>query len=259
MKNQRSVGAAPTTVLGGGDLPARVAISARAASTSVLSTRMALFIARWPDGSAWIVEAEYMSEVAEILDEIADPGACEVQEYAGPFAIELRPASQPHGGAIFEFSLTDGDTAYDMQQALLEAAFPRLQAALDAVTDKDGGSEPNHDAWAEAVAREVDRELTPSSEWVESVRAWWEARTGVPADRSAALRDMQGVTIPGEPTIETPQQRELFQRAQHQITRHVADLLKAPTPKPSKRPRSAPSTRRRPTPPKRPSGSRKKP
>lgn len=59
---------------------------------------------------------------------------------------------------------------------------------------------------------------------------------GVPADRSAALRDMQGVTIPGEPTIETPAQRELFQRAQHQITRHVADLLKAQKPEPSTHP-----------------------
>jgi hypothetical protein len=46
------------------------AISARPASTPVLSTRMALFIARWPDGSAWIVDAESMSNVAEILDEI---------------------------------------------------------------------------------------------------------------------------------------------------------------------------------------------
>lgn len=253
-----AVDAAAATALGDGERLARAAISARPASTPVLSTRMALFIARWPDGSAWIVDAESMSEVAEILDEVADPGACEVQKYAGPFAIELRPASAPQGGAIFEFSPPDGDTAYDMQEALLEAAFPRLQVALDAARGVDGDGEPSDDIWAEAVAHEVDRELTPSSEWAESVRAWWEARTGVPADRSAALRDMQGVTIPGEPTIETAAQRELFQRAQHQITRDIADLLKTPTPEPATRPRRAPSTRRRPTPPKHPSGSRKK-
>ncbi|HEU4735001.1 MAG TPA: hypothetical protein VFT22_44215 [Kofleriaceae bacterium] len=217
---------------------------------------MALFIARWPDGSAWILEAESMPDVAEILDEVADPGACEVQEYTGPFAIELRPVSQPQDGAIFEFSLTDGDTAYDMQQALLEAAFPGLQVALDAAMGQESGGEPKDEDWAEAIARELDRELVPSSEWAESVRMWWEARTGVPADRSAALRDMQDVTIPGEPKIETPEQRELFQRAQHQITKRIVDLLATPKPKPPKRPRP-PSTGRRP--PKRPSGSRRKP
>lgn len=99
-----AVDAAAATALGDGERLARAAISARPASTPVLSTRMTLFIARWPDGSAWIVDAESMSDVAEILDEVADPGACEVQEYAGPFAIELRPASAPQGGAIFEFS-----------------------------------------------------------------------------------------------------------------------------------------------------------
>jgi hypothetical protein len=213
---------------------------------------MALFIARWPDGSAWIVDAESMPDVAELLDEVADPGACEVQEYAGPFVIELRPAAQRQGGAIFEFATTDGDTDYDMQEALLEAAYPQLHAALDAVRGEDGSREPSDDAWAAAVAREVDRDLKPSSEWAESVRDWWEARTGVPADRSAAVRDMQGVTIPGEPKIETPEQRELFHQTQRNLVEQVASM---PTmPEPTRR--SPPASNR---PPRMPKTPRKKP
>jgi hypothetical protein len=224
---------------------------------------MALFIARWPDGSAWIVDAESMPEVAEMLDEVADPGACEVQEYAGPFAIELRPAAQRPSGAIFEFCQTDGDTAYDMQETILEAAFPQLHAALDAVRGEDGSREPSDDAWAKAVAHEVDRDLKPSSEWAESVRDWWEARTGGPADRTAALRDMQGVTIPGEPKIETPEQRELFRRTQRNLAQQVANMLATPKPKTPRRPPSTrgtpPAAPRRPGTPRPPSRSRKKP
>lgn len=80
---------------------------------------MALFIARWPDGSAWIVEAESMVDVAELLDEVDDPGACEVQKYVGPFAVALRPAVKRVGTPLLEFGPTEGDTDYEMQEAIL--------------------------------------------------------------------------------------------------------------------------------------------
>jgi hypothetical protein len=207
---------------------------------------MALFIARWPDGSAWIVEADSMPEVAEILDEVADPGACEVQEYDGPFAIEMRPAAHHEGGNPFSFGPIDGDTSYEMQEAILEAAFPHLRADMESARGEDGSLEVSDAAWSAAVARETDRDLHASSEWAESVRVWWEERTGAPADRSAALRDMQGVTIPGEPKIETPEQREMFDSMQSRIIQRVAEQLTSPKTKPPKRP-----ARKRPA-PKRP-------
>src|SRR5262245_8139788 len=93
---------------------------------------MALFIARWPDGSAWLVDAESMAEVANILDEVSDPGACEVQPYEGPFAVELRPAKRREDEAIFDFRETAAaDTTSEMQGAILKAAYPRLHAALE--------------------------------------------------------------------------------------------------------------------------------
>lgn len=209
---------------------------------------MALFIARWPDGSAWIVEAESMPDVAELLDEVGDPGACEVQEYVGPFAVALRPAVKRVGTPLLEFGPTEGDTDYEMQEAILEAAFPELRAALETARANDDGHELSDDAWDAAVVSEVNRDLKPSSEWAESVRDWWEERTGVPADRSAALRDMQGVTIPGEPKIETPEQRAMFGREQSRITQHVVDMLTEPSPGVRKR---MPGARPRPTrPPK---------
>lgn len=189
---------------------------------------MALFIARWPDGSAWIVEAASMADVADVLDEVADPGACEVREYTGPFAIELRPTAEPMDGTLLEVRPIDGETHYEMQEALLEAAFPHLRATLEE-RDPETGL-PTSEAWTVALAREHERRLNPSEEWAEGVREWWEEMSGAPADRSAALRDMHGVTIPGEPAIETPAQRELFRQAQRRITDGVVKLLTTPGP-----------------------------
>lgn len=166
---------------------------------------MALFLARWPDGSAWIVSAAAMSEVADILDEAGDPGMCEVQAYDGPFAIELRVPEKPQEGTLLTVSLTGSETSAQMQEVVVEAAFPRVHEALQAADRDEDGVLANEEDWTKAVAREVDRELAPSAEWAEGVREWWESMTGTPADRSAAIRDMHGVSIPGEPKVEAPE------------------------------------------------------
>jgi hypothetical protein len=58
------------------------------------------------------------------------------------------------------------------------------------------------------------------------------------ADKTAALRDMMRVTIPGEPKPEIPEQERLFRQEKKRITERVAEALSgssAPPKKPPKR------------------------
>lgn len=74
---------------------------------------------------------------------------------------------------------------------------------------------------------ELARDLRPDSQWAAAVEEWWES-VGGPADRSAALRDMMRVTIPGEPRVETPQQSKLFADAQRRMIERVVSGLSQP-------------------------------
>ena len=91
---------------------------------------MGLYVARWPDGTVWIVNAGSLAGVADVLDEVGDPGACEVQPFDGPFAIEACLPKESRGAdASLEFSETDApDTNYEMRARLLELAYAFEQA-----------------------------------------------------------------------------------------------------------------------------------
>lgn len=190
---------------------------------------MGLYVARWPDGTAWIVSADSLAGVADVLDEADDPGACEVQPFDGPFAVELRlPKESNEANSSLEFSQTDApDTNYEMQRRLLELAYPHVAAALEHADDE--GEIPDAD-WQAAVADEMKRELVPSTDWADGVKEWWEAFSGGDADRTAALRDMADVTIPGEPKPETPEQRKLFEAAKQRIMERTGKFLSEPLP-----------------------------
>jgi hypothetical protein len=176
-----------------------------------------------------------MPEVADVLDEVADPGACEVREFEGPFAVELRPTERPENGRLFDFSETEAsDTNGEMREAILAAAYPILRTALERLPEEGTAGELNNAAWDTALLQEHHRELKPSPEWALAVRDWWEEFSGAPADRSAALREMQDVTIPGEPKPETPEQRERFRRAQAKMVEQVANIFPEPS-KPKKK------------------------
>jgi hypothetical protein len=75
----------------------------------------------------------------------------------------------------------------------------------------------------------MKRELAPSADWTEGVKEWWEAFSGGAADRTAALRDMAGVTIPGEPKPKSAEQRKLFEAAQERIIEGTSKLLSEPS------------------------------
>jgi hypothetical protein len=163
-----------------------------------------------------------MEEVADILDEAGDPGACEVRPYTGPLALEFKPSADFE----LDFSMAGGDTAYDMRLALLNAAYPALRKTLT------HNEEPSTEEWLAAVEIERKRKLRPSTKWAESVRRWWEEMAGGEADKTAALREMMDVTIPGEPKPETPEQRRLFEEAQRRMMEGVAKILGEPSPRP---------------------------
>jgi hypothetical protein len=175
-----------------------------------------------------------MEQVANILDEEADPGACEVYPYKGPLAIELRPSND----GTLEFSRA-GDTGYDMNMAITKLAYPALHKVLE--QDEE---ERDREAWAAAVEAERSRELHPSPEWADGVRKWWEQMCGGDADKTAALRDMMRVTIPGEPTPETPEQERLFEQEQDRIMERVVKALSGASKPPEKSPKKPPKKRK---------------
>jgi hypothetical protein len=49
------------------------------------------YICKWPNGDVVLVSARNRQEVRLILDEVGDPGNCEIVQFKGPFAIELNP------------------------------------------------------------------------------------------------------------------------------------------------------------------------
>ena len=57
-----------------------------------------VYLARWPDGSATLLTARSLVEVADLLDEIGDPGGCEVAPYDGAVCVHLRPQPSPEAG-----------------------------------------------------------------------------------------------------------------------------------------------------------------
>lgn len=189
-----------------------------------------LFVARWPDGSAMLVAARSLEEVADRLDEIGDPGACEVAPYDGPFALSFEPAVGAMPSDLLEPSFHALDDSVDVQRALMRAAFPELAAATDHLFEDDPDLGIDRQEWSAAVAREMARDLRLSAEWAEAVKTWWEEMSGGRADRTAALRERMNVTIPGEPRP-TAEVRRLFEAEHRRITERIArNLMPAPDP-----------------------------
>lgn len=207
---------------------------------------MKLFVARWPDGTAWIVRARSLPDVADILDRAADPGPCDVAEYDGPFALQIRPAPTTKDASyvVFEDAEAD-DVTIEMHEHLLKVAYPTLADVVDNERDEDGLID--EERWRAAVAGELARKVEPSPEWAAGVKKWWEAFSGHKAEHSAALRRMQGVSIPGEPKIESPAQAALFDAAQKRIMNATMGFLSGKA-KPAKK--KAAKQPRKPTPKK---------
>lgn len=216
-----------------------------------LATR--LFVARWPDGTAMIISAESMAEVAGKLDEVGDPGACEVVPLDGSIAIVARPCSSPAGEMYLDVSLDALDDALEVQRSIMAAAFPALYELIEQSRDDDGCVDVDPSAWSAAIAREAARKLAPSTSWTNAIKEWWEETSGTSADRSAALRERMRVTIPGEPAP-SPTMRGLFDAENRRIRQRIEaalgagplppeDRTKTQSSKQSKAPRATPKAK----------------
>lgn len=144
---------------------------------------MPLYLVRWPDLSAALVKARSEDELIELLDEVANPDACTWSPYRGPLFLEfslpakvgVKERSETSGplspedvvvedvsglmeGSALGVAIADGDTGFEMSEAIEAQAFPHVFKARQA-----GGGEPT-----EAVLREaVKADLQPL------VRASW--------------------------------------------------------------------------------------
>ena len=152
---------------------------------------MPIYIVRWPDLSASLVQAEGEEHLLDILDQVGNADDCEWSIYDGPLFIDFRlpvqwsieePAAiqgnprrvvigdigELAGGNIIEnmqLSLAEGDDGHETGAAVLRLAFPKLHAAME----DDAGDEPTgrDQSVAEAGLRralhaELDRGLNAS-------------------------------------------------------------------------------------------------
>ncbi len=136
-----------------------------------------VYLARWPDGSATLLTARSLVEVADLLDEIGDPGGCEVAPYDGAVCVHIRPQPNPEAGYL---ALHEGSFEYeDARVSLLHAAFPSLAELVDRSDPADEEpTEPSAAEWAAAAEREQSRELHPSPAWAAALSAWWNQIAG---------------------------------------------------------------------------------
>ncbi|MFQ5988189.1 MAG: hypothetical protein ACE5H6_04990 [Dehalococcoidia bacterium] len=141
---------------------------------------MSLYLVRWPDLSVSIVRARDRQELDHILDEVSDPGACEIKQYNGPFHIaleldvEYEVESEPSSPAArvslknvseckehwgFRLSEDNGDIGYFMWEQIVQFAYPHYASYLDVLGwGKTELDEKTLDkACKEAMAKEFER------------------------------------------------------------------------------------------------------
>lgn len=136
-----------------------------------MADSMPIYLVRWPDLSASLVRAADEEHLVDILDQVANPEGCEWVVYDGPLAIDFRlPARwsvregragapvapeqvviedvgvmvQAHVAEAMEVRLAEGDEGHDTGEAILQQAFPRLQAAIDEFRESDAAEEQDY-------------------------------------------------------------------------------------------------------------------
>jgi hypothetical protein len=105
---------------------------------------MPLYLVRWPTLTTSLIRANSETQLADILDEVGDPGACTWSIYRGPLIIDFevpveytirgntprRPCAEdvevqpPKGHVELQVSEPDGcDTAWEMKEKIVRQAF----------------------------------------------------------------------------------------------------------------------------------------
>ena len=127
-----------------------------------------VYLVRWANISASLVQADDEDHLATLLDEVGDPGAAIWEEYDGPLWIEFGPKrhlTEPY--AIVDDFDTEtgpadflragpacGDTSYEMYATILERLFPHLHVALEQTL----GSDLSDEQAKAIVKRALERE-----------------------------------------------------------------------------------------------------
>ena len=116
---------------------------------------MPIYIVRWPAFNASLVRARNVEHLVDILDEVADPGACRWAIYNGPLWIDLDlPVAVTRSDEAvaprtyqdieiegvedleedplaYDVSIPDAETGYEMRDAVRKWAFPHLMRAIE--------------------------------------------------------------------------------------------------------------------------------
>jgi hypothetical protein len=149
-----------------------------------------LYIARWPDGTATVFTAHSMEHAVDRIDEIGEPGLCEVAELGADLWLTFRPSPRnPEDGPLM--LCYRPVVEIDSQQDIIAAAFPVVSQVIESAQHAaDDGEVVEEDIdpvrWRDAVAIEADRILAPSPELKDAIDDWWDAlgpRAELPDDR----------------------------------------------------------------------------
>jgi len=167
---------------------------------------MPLYVVRWPAFNVSLVRARNEEELLDILDEVADPGACRWAVYKGPVFIDLDLPVQPKqsegetaalsdadielegvenletDGSLFNLSVADGDTASEMKRAIGKWAFPHLMRAIESAEEL----RPKKKALVKALRAEL-REMIQYN--------WRTAQLDRRRDPEAAILQELGLTV----------------------------------------------------------------
>lgn len=154
---------------------------------------MPIYLVRWPSLSASLVRADDEEHLMFILDQSSNPDGCAWWVYDGPLAIDVElpvrwhvrdersgepvtpaqvavedigPMAREHVVDTLQLSLASGDEGSDTAEAILDKAFPVLQATLDEFRSRDEAEErdfiPPEAEIHEALHAELARLLTAS-------------------------------------------------------------------------------------------------
>jgi len=149
-----------------------------------------LYVARWPDGTATVFTAYSMEHAVDRIDEIDEPGECEVTPFDAHLWLTFRPTPlDPANGPLILCHRPEREV--DSQSDIIATAFPVISQVVESAQHKgDDGDTIEDDIdpvrWRDAVAIEADRILAPSAELKEAIDDWWDAlgpRAELPDER----------------------------------------------------------------------------
>jgi hypothetical protein len=181
---------------------------------------MSIYLVRWPDLSASLVQADGEEHLLDILDQVGNPDDCEWNIYDGPLFIDFRlpvewniqddrrgtPVAPEQivlsdvdrvasGNVVeaFEVCLADADDGYETGAEILRLAFPNLYAAIERSHEADDSIDAEG-ALSEAEAREALR-----AELERFLRSSWRrTQLGKKTDRISQLAREMDLSLNGD-------------------------------------------------------------